>query len=135
MDEASRESITFSVETASQAPYGETLPLTLVLKNLGEETLRFYRGPSSPRLRGFGIQRFRGMELVVRQDRQLPLDIETLEPGETLELSGEWEQVDNQGNPVPAGEYLVRGVLFLEPPEKLVTSAHRVEVLPDAGTR
>ena len=61
--------------------------------------------------------------------RLLTLVKEVLGPGEVLELSGEWEQVDNRGNPVPAGDYLVRGVLFMEPPEQLVTSDHRLEVL------
>ena len=41
----------------------------------------------------------------------LVLDSETLEPGEALELTGEWEQVDNRREPVPPGTYLVRGVL------------------------
>ena len=56
-------------------------------------------------------------------------DIETLEPGEELEFIGEWEQVDNRGELVPPGSYLVRGVLNLESPEKLVTEVQKVEVV------
>ena len=57
------------------------------------------------------------------------LDIETLEPGEEREFIGEWEQVDNRGEPVPPGSYLVRGVLNLESPGKLVTEVQKVEVV------
>ena len=57
------------------------------------------------------------------------LATKTLEPGEEVELTGEWEQVDNRGEPVPPGTYLVRGVGNMEPPEKLVTEAHELEIL------
>ncbi len=60
---------------------------------------------------------------------QLPLDSKTVGPGEELEFVGEWEQVDNRGEPVPPGVYLVRSVLYLDPPERLVTEAHELEVV------
>ena len=41
----------------------------------------------------------------------------TLEPGEELELVGQWEQVDNKRVPVPSGTYLTRGVLSMKPRE------------------
>ena len=56
------------------------------------------------------------------------LNIETLEPREELEFIGGWEQIDNRGEPVPPGVYSVRAVLNLDPPEKLVTEAHELEV-------
>ena len=34
-------------------------------------------------------------------------------PGDELEFVGEWELVDNRGEPVPPGTYVVRGVLAL----------------------
>ena len=46
-----------------------------------------------------------------------------------MEFVGEWEQVDNRGEPVPPGTYLVRAVLNLESPEKLVTEVQKVEVV------
>ena len=61
-------------------------------------------------------------------------DGKTLEPGEKLELVGEWEQVDNRGEPVPPGTYVVRGVLTLgqtdlgPPDEVLVTETHELQV-------
>ena len=136
VDEAFRGAVAFSVETASRVSYGETLALKLTLRNLGDEILHFYRGgrPSHD----FVVSSSGDTEVwhwLCAKFIALPLGRETLEPGESLELSGEWEQVDNRGNPVPAGEYLVRGVLFLEPPERLVTAPLRVEVLPAPDTR
>ena len=63
-----------------------------------------------------------------------PGDGKTLEPGEELEFVGEWEQVDNRGEPVPPGVYLVRGGLNLGPPNAgppgvVITTAQKVEVL------
>ena len=46
-----------------------------------------------------------------------------------MELTGEWEQVDNRGEPVPPGTYLVRGVWNMEQPEILVTPPHELEIL------
>ena len=54
---------------------------------------------------------------------------ETLEPGEELELVGDWEQVDNKAEPVPAGTYLIRGALEMDHPERLVTLPHELRVL------
>ena len=128
--------VTFSVEAASQAPYGETVSLKLVLRNVSNETVRFYRGgrPSHD----FVVSAPNGDEVWhwwCAKYRELPLGREVLGPGEALELYGEWEQVDNRGKPVPAGDYLVRGVLFMETPEQLVTSPHKLEVLASTGQK
>ena len=128
--------VTFSVEVASQAPYGETVSLKLVLRNVSNETVRFYRGgrPSHD----FVVSAPNGDEVWhwwCAKYRELPLGREVLGPGEALELYGEWEQVDNRGKPVPAGDYLVRGVLFMETPEQLVTSPHKLEVLAPTGQK
>ena len=57
-----------------------------------------------------------------------PLDGNNLKPGEALEFVGEWEQVDNRGEPVPPGTYFINGVLDIEPPERLVTLPHKLRV-------
>lgn len=131
-----RDSTTFSVEAVHQVPFGTTISLRLALRNTGDRTITFQRGgrPSHD----FVISASNGDEVwhwMCAKVRRLSLVEETLEPGELLELYGEWEQVDNRGNPVPSGEYVVRGVLFMESPEKLVTSAHKVEVLPASDKR
>ena len=46
-----------------------------------------------------------------------------------LELVGQWEQVDNKAEPVPAGTYLIKGILNMEHPEKVVTPSHELQVL------
>ena len=53
----------------------------------------------------------------------------SLEPGEELVLSGEWEQMDNWGEPVPAGTYLIRGMLIMEPADILATPPQELKVL------
>ena len=130
VDDSFRDAITFSVEAARKVSYGGTLSLKLVLRNMSDSPLSFFRGgrPSH----NFVISEPDGTEVwhwLCGKIRHLPLDRATLQPGESLEFSGEWGQVDNQGNAVPAGEYVLRGVLFMESPEKLVTSVHKVEVL------
>ena len=53
----------------------------------------------------------------------------TLQPGGELEFVGEWEQVDHRGEPVPAGDYLIRAILDMEPPERMVTQSRELRVL------
>ena len=57
------------------------------------------------------------------------MDGRTLKPGEELKFTGEWDQVDSRGEPVSPGTYLVRGVLDMGYPEKLVTEARKLEIL------
>ncbi|GBC78397.1 hypothetical protein HRbin08_01890 [bacterium HR08] len=58
------------------------------------------------------------------------LEYRSLDPGEELHFEATWKLVDARGRRVPAGEYLVHGVLNLEPPETLVTDSLRVRVAP-----
>jgi hypothetical protein len=58
------------------------------------------------------------------------LELKTLQAGEELEFAGEWKQRDNDGNAVPAGKYLVRGVLNADPPEKLETKPKPLTITP-----
>ena len=129
-DEAFLSTIDYSLELVPQAPYGETVRMKLTLRNVGDGPVSFLLG---------GLPAY---DLVVSTPdgelvwhwmcakiTLLSLDPETLEPGEELEFVGKWEQIDNRGEPVPPGTYLVRGVLNLDPPEKLVTEAHELEVL------
>lgn len=131
VDDSFRDGITLSVQAAPQVPYGETLSLNFFIQNKSEDTVRFFLG-GRPAY-DFVVLKSDGTEVwhwLCAKVRQLPLDRKTLDPGESLELSGEWDQVDNQGHPVPAGRYAVRGVLFMEHPQRLVTSVRNLEVLP-----
>ena len=46
-----------------------------------------------------------------------------LEPGAVREFTAQWDQVDNDGRPVPPGRYSVRGVLPVQ--NRRVTTAAR----------
>lgn len=58
------------------------------------------------------------------------LELKTLKPGEELEFGAEWDQLDNDGDPIPGGTYFVRGVLNTEPPQKLETEPKRLIISP-----
>ncbi len=129
-DEAFLSTIDYSLEVMSQAPYGETMRTKLTLRNVSDGTVNLVLGGRPPY--DFEVTTPDGQQVwhwncgkIIEE----PLDSKTLEPGEELEFIGEWEQVDNRGESVPSGAYLVRGVLNLEPPEKLVTETHKLEVL------
>ncbi len=127
--EAFLRTIDYSLEVVSQAPYGETVQMELTLRNVSDGTVNFVLGGRPPY--DFVVSTADGGQVwhwKCAKITLLPLDSKTLEPGEELEFVGEWEQVDNRGEPVPPGTYLVRGVLNLDPPEKLVTEAHEVTV-------
>ena len=128
-DEAFLQAVDYSLELVPQAPYGETVEMKLTLRNAGDEPVSFYLG-GSPAY-DFVVSTTDG-ELVwhwmCAKFALASLGNETLEPGEELEFIGEWEQIDNRGEPVPPGVYSVRAVLNLDPPEKLVTEARELEV-------
>ena len=122
--------IGYSLEAPSQAAYGKTVGVKVTLRNISNEPVLVPMG-SVPAY-DFVISTIEGENIWRWQCGQVILDImggETLEPGEEMELVGEWEQVDNRGEPVPAGTYLIRGALMMDPPERLVTPPHRLEVL------
>ena len=124
------DAIDYSVEAASKAPYGDTVLLKLTLRNTSDEPVQFVTGGRPPH--DFIVTSADGEEVwnwLCARNQLLPLDGRTLQPGEGLEFVGEWEQVDNRGEPVPAGKYLIRGVLDMEPPERLVTQPHELRVL------
>ena len=109
--------------------------MKLTLRYVSDGTVRFVLGDRPPF--DFVVSTADGEQVwnwkcakIINQ----PLDGKTLEPGEGLEFVGEWEQVDNRGEPVPPGVYLVRGGLNLGlpnagPPGVVITTAQKVEVL------
>ena len=121
--------IDYSLEVVSQASYGETVPMKLRLRNVSDGSVSFFLGGRPPF--DFVVSTVDGEQVWYWKCAKitlLPLDRKTLEPGEDMEFVGEWEQVDNRGEPVSPGVYLVRGVLSLDSPEKLVTEAHELQV-------
>ena len=128
-EEAFPSAIEYSLEVVSQAPYGEPVQMKLTLQNVSDEPVSFFLGgwPAYD----FVVSTPDGEQVwhwMCAKFTLASLNIETLEPREDLEFIGEWEQIDNRGEPVPPGVYSVRAVLNLDPPEKLVTEAHELEV-------
>ena len=111
------------------------MEIKLILRNVNDEPVRFVLGDRPPF--DFVVSTADGEQVwhwkcakIINQ----PMDGKTLEPGEELEFVGEWEQVDNRGEPVPPGTYLMRGVLNVGRPNAgpagvLITTAHALEVL------
>ena len=134
-DEAFLSAVDYSLEVAPQAPYGETVQMKLTLRNVSDGTVNLVLGGRPPY--DFEVSTPDGEQVwnwkcgkIIDQ----PLDGKTLEPGEELEFVGEWEQVENRGEPVPPGVYLVRGGLNVGRPNAgpagvLITTAHALEVL------
>ena len=125
------------MEVPPQASYGEPVPLKLTLENGSDETVSFILGGGPPH--DFIVVTTDG-EYVWHWEcaaaRILPIRLWSLDPGEKLQYTGEWQQVNYKGEPVPPGDYLVYGALHTgpyEPPEsdlyQLETPPHRLEVL------
>ena len=135
LEEAFLQAVDYSLELVPQAPYGETVRMKLTLRNVSDGTVNLVLGGRPPY--DFEVSTPDGEQVwnwkcgkIINQ----PGDGKTLEPGEELEFVGEWEQVDNRGEPVPSGVYLVRGGLNLGPPNAgppgvVITTAEKVEVL------
>ena len=80
----------------------------------------------------FAISTSAGELVWLRKFAKISLSVlysETLWPGEEVEFIGEWEQVDNRGEPVPPGTHVVSGILEMNQPETLVTPPHELEAL------
>lgn len=110
---------------------GEPVPVTLRLENATERTLTLYLTGRSIAFdvvveRADGARVWRRLEGEVIQSI---LRLETLGPGEVLVLETSWDQRSNAGEPVPPGEYRVRGIVPTEG-EPLVTRAESLRILP-----
>ena len=129
-NEAFLRAIDYLLEVEDQASYGETVQMKLTLRNVSEEPVSFFTGGRPPH--DFVVSTPDGEQVwhwMCAKFTLSILDIKTLEPGEEVEFTGEWEQVDNRGEPVPPGTYLVRAVLDMDYPEKLVTEARELEIV------
>jgi hypothetical protein len=53
-----------------------------------------------------------------------------LAPGQRLRFRHSWNQRDDAGKPVPAGDYLLRGVLITDAPDGLASPPARLRIQP-----
>lgn len=128
-DEAFLSAVDYSLSALTEVSYGETVQLKLVLRNVSDEPVSFGLAGRPPN--DFVVTTPDGEQVwhwLCAKIVQLPIDLATLAPGEVLEFTGEWEQVDNRGEPVPHGTYLVYGTLYLEPPDRIVTEARELVI-------
>jgi hypothetical protein len=111
---------------------GEPVPIGIRVQNVTDRPLDLY-------LRGrtivFDLVVRRGSgEIVWRrlEGELIPaiLRIETIGPGDVLELNDAWDQRDGQGHLVPVGSYSVRGEIPTEGPEPLSTRARALLIAP-----
>lgn len=111
---------------------GEPVPVTIRVQNISDRPLDLY-------LRGRTI----AFDVIVTgsdgtvvwrrlADEVIPaiLRLETLGPGETLELTDTWDQRSNAGQAVSPGGYTVRGEILAEG-EPLVTPTRPLRIRPD----
>ena len=130
-DEAFIRAMDFSMEVVDRASPGETVQLKLKLRNISDEPVSISLGGRPPH--DFRISTPDGTPVWNWKCGRVTLSVldgDTLAPGEEKEFTGEWEQVDNLGDPVPPGTYVVSGILELEHPEKLVAS-QPLSITPD----
>jgi len=58
------------------------------------------------------------------------VQLKTLRPGEVLELTHEWDQLGNDGEPVGPGTYIVRGVVLTDDSAPLETPSASLQIQP-----
>ena len=130
-DETLLSAIDFSMDAPSQISYGDTVRIKLTLRTVGDAPVTYSHG--RPPYDFDLVVSTSGGELVwywkCGKIWPASLHYRTMEPGEEVEFTGDWEQVDNRGEPVPPGTYLVRGVLEMDGPEAFVTAPMELEVL------
>lgn len=102
--------VTLEIERESYCS-GESVPMTLALKNIGDEplTLRFSSGQQYDFIvarSGKEVWRWSADKVFIQVLGSL-----TLAPGETREFKQTWQQKDNEGQQVPAGEYEITGLV------------------------
>ena len=124
-----RRAIDHSLEVVAQADYGETVSMKLTIMNSSDQPVQFYTGSSPHDIVVSTVNDQEVWHWRCGKTFQMIMREINLEPGEELVLVGEWEQMSNWGEPVPAGTYLIRGMLMMEPAGILATPPQKLMVL------
>jgi len=132
---ATSDSLAFTIHVPDSVHAGEPVPIVLRLTNRTD-------APIDLHLLGRTI----AFDIVVTREDGTPvwrrlegqavqsiLQLRTLAPSETLELSDRWDQRMRGGAAVPPGLYHVHGELPTDEPEPLRTQTASLLILPDAG--
>ena len=125
-----KDTFAYSVEAQPRARHGETVDLKLIIRNQTSEPAHIYGGRNSF---DFVISNESGENVWHWQCGKvttLVLRSQWVSPDKPLEFTGDWEQIDMKGHPVPPGIYHIRGALDMDYPERLVTDPITIEILP-----
>lgn len=110
------DSVRLSLELPDEVRAGEPVPIALRVENVANRPLDLYL-TGRPIAFDLIVTDAEGSAVWRRlEDEVIPaiLRIETLGPGDTLELERTWDQRTKEGEPVPPGDYTVRGELLTE---------------------
>ena len=123
--------VEFSLDMASQVSYGQTVRMKLTLTNVSDEPVVLFRGDPP---HDFVVTTPDGEGVWYWTCGKILLAVgitDTMRPGAVRVFTGSWEQVDNQGEVVPPGTYIVHAafnyawgdstqfVQLVTPPQKL----------------
>lgn len=109
------------LDVPAEATRGEGIPMQLVLRNTGADSVEVALGGSSTVGIHFDLVVLDSERRVIHtrwHDATLEASARTytLGPGEAVEIEWEWNQQDSDGEKVEAGRYEVFGVLILDGP-------------------
>jgi hypothetical protein len=121
-DKSGRPEEPLTLEAPDEVEAGRTVNLKLIWRNLTDKPVELTLGgrPAYDFVvttnEGKQVWRWLEGEMV-----QQILEIKTVDPGQKLEFTLEWQPVDQAGAALPPGRYLVQGILNLEPPAVIKT--------------
>lgn len=120
-------SLALQLDAPAQARVGTTLRLKLTLTNTTKQQVQVMLGGRPPYdfvlTSADGAKTWRwSADTAV----QMILETRTLKPGEELAYEAEWLVKDRSGDLPSPGRYLLRGVLNMDPPDTLETTAREL---------
>ena len=125
-----KDTFAYSVEAQPQAQYGETVDLKLIIRNQTSEPAHIYGGYNSLHFVISNESEENVWHWQCGKINTMELRAQSASPDKPLEFTGNWEQIDIKGYPVPPGIYHIRGALDMDYPETLVTDPITIEILP-----
>ena len=124
---AQKGSLSLQLDAPSEAAVGQSVPLKLTLTNASKDPAQVMLGGRPPfdvivtSADGAVIWRWSEGQAV-----QMVLEVRTLKPGEQIVFDAQWPATTSDKTPPSPGRYLVRGVLNMDPPEKLETTPKEI---------
>jgi copper amine oxidase-like protein/intracellular proteinase inhibitor BsuPI len=121
--------LTFSMVIPSAfVRYGETVPVRLVLRNIGSRQIKLPLRSHQP----FEVRVLKGETVIWNWARATtsapePLSL-TLEPGREVTFQTNWRLVNNKGRRVPPGVYTIQAFVTAAPLRQWLNSEQEIEV-------